>query len=118
MTDINLEEEFIQTNGTRLSTILTGPKSGPPVILLHGFPEFWRGWIRQLPALVEAGFRVIIPDQRGYNLGDKPQGIKNYRVTTGVRSSRGRWLTNILSGCSGEHPQCSPSLGDAALRHT
>lgn len=80
MTDIKLEEEFIQTNGIRLHTMLAGPKSGPPVILLHGFPEFWRCWIKQLPALVEAGFRVIIPDQRGYNLSDKPQGIKNYRV--------------------------------------
>jgi pimeloyl-ACP methyl ester carboxylesterase len=80
VTDINLEEEFIQTNGIRLHTMLAGPKSGPPVILLHGFPEFWRGWIKQLPALIEAGFRVIIPDQRGYNLSDKPQGIKNYRA--------------------------------------
>jgi pimeloyl-ACP methyl ester carboxylesterase len=51
-----------------------------PVVLLHGFPEFWRGWIRQIPALVEAGCRVIVPDQRGYNLSDKPKGVKNYSV--------------------------------------
>lgn len=80
MIDIQLEEEFIETNGIRLHTMLAGPKSGPPVILLHGFPEFWRCWIKQLPALVEAGFRVIISDQRGYNLSDKPEGIKNYRI--------------------------------------
>jgi len=51
------------------------------VVLLHGFPETWRCWIRQLPALVDAGCRVIIPDQRGYNLSDKPKGVKNYRIS-------------------------------------
>jgi pimeloyl-ACP methyl ester carboxylesterase len=82
VTDIKLEEQFIKTNGIQLHTVMAGPKSGPPVILLHGFPEFWRGWVKQLPALVEAGCRVIIPDQRGYNLSDKPKGIKNYGVFT------------------------------------
>jgi pimeloyl-ACP methyl ester carboxylesterase len=49
-------------------------------MLLHGFPEFWYGWRKQIPALVEAGCRVIVPDQRGYNLSDKPKGVKNYSV--------------------------------------
>lgn len=80
MTDIELEEQFITTNGIRLHTIMAGPESGPPVILLHGFPEFWRGWSKQLPALVASGCRVIIPDQRGYNLSDKPHGVKAYRM--------------------------------------
>src|SRR5688572_15289386 len=81
MDDFKLEEKFITTNGIRLHTVMAGPKSGPPIVLLHGFPETWRCWIRQLPALVEAGCRVIIPDQRGYNLSDKPKGIKNYKVS-------------------------------------
>ena len=51
-------------------------------MLLHGFPEFWYGWRKQIPALVEAGCRVILPDQRGYNLSDKPKGVKNYDVYT------------------------------------
>ena len=55
-----------------------GPADGTPVILLHGFPEFWYGWRRQIPALVNAGFRVIVPDQRGYNLSDKPKGVAAY----------------------------------------
>ncbi|MCK6540414.1 MAG: alpha/beta hydrolase [Anaerolineales bacterium] len=80
MTDIKLEEQFIKTNNIRLHTMMAGPKSGPPVILLHGFPEFWRGWVKQLPALVDAGCRVIIPDQRGYNLSDKPRGAKAYNM--------------------------------------
>lgn len=78
MDNIKLEETFIKTNGIRLHTVMAGPQSGPPVVLLHGFPENWRCWIRQVPALVQAGCRVIIPDQRGYNLSDKPKGIKNY----------------------------------------
>jgi pimeloyl-ACP methyl ester carboxylesterase len=49
-------------------------------VLLHGFPEFWYGWRKQIPALAEAGCRVIVPDQRGYNLSDKPKGIRAYRV--------------------------------------
>ena len=81
MDDLKLEETFISTNGIRLHTVMAGPQSGPPVVLLHGFPETWRCWIRQLPALVEAGCRVIIPDQRGYNLSDKPKDIKNYRIS-------------------------------------
>ena len=57
-----------------------GPQTGTPVILLHGFPEFSYGWRKQIPALVAAGFRVIVPDQRGYNLSDKPKGISSYDV--------------------------------------
>ena len=46
------------------------------------FPECWYGWRKQIPALVEAGCRVILPDQRGYNLSDKPKGVKNYGIYT------------------------------------
>ena len=77
---MDFEHSFIQTNGIKLHVVQAGPKSGIPVVLLHGFPEFWYGWRHQIPALVEAGCRVIVPDQRGYNLSDKPQGAKNYRV--------------------------------------
>ena len=53
---------------------------GPLVLLLHGFPQFWYQWRHQIPALVEAGFRVVAPDMRGYNLSDKPPGVREYRV--------------------------------------
>ena len=49
-------------------------------MLLHGFPEFWYGWRHQIDALALAGFRVIIPDQRGYGLSNKPKGVNPYRV--------------------------------------
>jgi epoxide hydrolase 4 len=70
----------LATNGITLHTALSGPPEGRPVILLHGFPEFWYGWRRQIPALAGQGFRVIAPDQRGYNLSDKPKGISAYRL--------------------------------------
>ena len=77
-----MQSQFIETNGVKLHVVTDGPADGTPVILLHGFPEFHYGWRKQVPALVEAGFRVIIPDQRGYNLSDKPRGISAYHVNT------------------------------------
>jgi len=77
---MDLEHSYIETNGIRLHVVQAGPKSGIPVVLLHGFPEFHYGWRKQIPALVEAGCRVIVPDQRGYNLSDKPEGVKSYDV--------------------------------------
>ena len=77
---MELEHSYIETNGIHLHVVQAGPKSGVPVILLHGFPEFWYGFRRQIAALVEAGCRVIVPDQRGYNLSDKPKGVKAYSM--------------------------------------
>jgi pimeloyl-ACP methyl ester carboxylesterase len=74
------ESVFVETNGVTLHTVQAGPEDGPLVVLLHGFPEFWYGWHDQLRPLVEAGFRVVVPDQRGYNLSDKPDGLDAYRM--------------------------------------
>jgi epoxide hydrolase 4 len=57
-----------------------GPEDGPAVILLHGFPEFSYGWRQQMAPLAGAGFRVIAPDQRGYNLSSRPADARTYRV--------------------------------------
>ena len=75
-----MQSQFIQTNNITLHVMTDGPENGTPIVLLHGFPEFHYGWKNQIPALVEAGFRVIVPDQRGYNLSDKPKGISAYDV--------------------------------------
>jgi pimeloyl-ACP methyl ester carboxylesterase len=77
---MSIDFEHISTNTIRLHTALAGPADGEPVILLHGFPDAWFGWEPQIEALAEAGFRVIAPDQRGYNLSDKPQGVTSYRM--------------------------------------
>jgi pimeloyl-ACP methyl ester carboxylesterase len=70
--------ERVSTNGIKLHTAFAGPENGEPVILLHGFPDAWFGWEPQVKSLAEAGFRVIVPDQRGYNLSDKPGGAGAY----------------------------------------
>lgn len=80
MLPIPYTETTLPINGVDLHVIQAGPEDGPLVILLHGFPEFWYGWRRQIPALVEAGYRVWAPDQRGYNRSGKPQGIDAYRL--------------------------------------
>ena len=54
--------------------------NGPPVIFLHGFPEFWYSWRHQIVAVAEAGFRAIAPDLRGYNESDKPPRVADYRL--------------------------------------
>jgi epoxide hydrolase 4 len=65
-------------NGIRLHYVEAG--QGPLVVLLHGFPEFWYGWRFQIPALAAAGFRVVAPDLRGYNLSEKPEEVSAYRI--------------------------------------
>jgi pimeloyl-ACP methyl ester carboxylesterase len=75
-----LEFRVFHINGIALHVVLAGPASGKPLIFLHGFPDFWFGWRRQIDHFVSCGYRVIIPDQRGYNLSDKPAGIANYSI--------------------------------------
>lgn len=60
-------------------TALTGgPEDGPLVVLLHGFPQTSAAWRHQLPALADAGYRVLAPDQRGYSPGARPEGVAAY----------------------------------------
>jgi pimeloyl-ACP methyl ester carboxylesterase len=66
--------------GLDIHTVEAGPADGPLVLLLHGFPEFWYGWRRQIRPLADAGFHVVAPDQRGYNLSGKPPRLRDYRV--------------------------------------
>ena len=79
-TDTAFTSRAIATNGIRLHVVEAGPEDGPLVLLLHGFPEFWYGWHRQIAPLAAAGFRVVVPDQRGYGLSDKPQGVRAYNL--------------------------------------
>jgi pimeloyl-ACP methyl ester carboxylesterase len=64
----------------RLHAIEGGPPDGPLVILLHGFPEMHLAWRHQLQPLVNAGFRVLAPDLRGYGLSDKPVALDAYTL--------------------------------------
>jgi pimeloyl-ACP methyl ester carboxylesterase len=75
-----LQSRYLQTNGITLHAVEAGPSDGPLVTMLHGFPEFWYGWRYQIEALANAGYRVLAPDQRGYNLSDKPKKISAYNL--------------------------------------
>lgn len=70
----------VEAAGVSLRAVAAGPADGPLVILLHGFPETSWGWHRQVAPLAAAGFRVVVPDQRGYAESDKPAGIVAYAI--------------------------------------
>src|SRR5450631_3479938 len=68
----------VDAGGVGIEYEVTG--EGRPVVLLHGFPDSGRLWRHQVPALVEAGFKVIVPDLRGYGRSDKPTEVEAYRM--------------------------------------
>jgi pimeloyl-ACP methyl ester carboxylesterase len=68
----------VDVDGVGIEYDVTG--EGPPVVLLHGFPDSGRLWRHQVPALAEAGFQVIVPDLRGYGRSDKPLEVAAYRM--------------------------------------
>ncbi|GAB3964921.1 hypothetical protein GCM10027615_08660 [Plantactinospora veratri] len=61
---------FVGANGSRFHVVEAG--SGPLVLFLHGFPEFWWAWHEMLPAVADAGYRAVAVDLRGYGASDKP----------------------------------------------
>lgn len=73
---VEITHRFIETNGIRMHIAEAG--SGPLVVLCHGFPESWYSWRHQLPALAEAGYHVVVPDQRGYGRTDAPAEVAAY----------------------------------------
>jgi pimeloyl-ACP methyl ester carboxylesterase len=74
--DIELREGYAEVGDVKLHYVEAG--DGPLIVLLHGFPEFWYGWRLQVAPLVAAGYRVVAPDLRGYNLSSRPDGVAAY----------------------------------------
>jgi len=77
---LEFNQQQISVNGINLNVVCTGKEDAPLIILLHGFPECWLSWKAQIKPLADAGYRVWAPDQRGYNLSDKPAGIDAYQI--------------------------------------
>jgi epoxide hydrolase 4 len=75
---VTFRHERRSINGVTLHCVVAG--SGPLLVLLHGFPEFWYSWRHQIPVLAEH-YMVVAPDLRGYNESDKPRRVKDYRIT-------------------------------------
>lgn len=71
---------IVRANGLDLHIVEAGADGGRPIVLLHGFPEFWWAWRKQIQPLADAGFRVVVPDLRGYNRSDAPQEVAAYRL--------------------------------------
>jgi len=72
---VDFESRMVNVGEVSLHVVFAGPVDGYPVILLHGYPEFWYAWRGPMAVLAKAGFRVIAPDQRGYNYSDKPADV-------------------------------------------
>jgi epoxide hydrolase 4 len=75
---VTVRHRRIRGDGVNLHVAVAG--EGPPVILLHGFPEHWRSWRRQIGPLVRGGLSVWVPDMRGYNLSDRPGARDAYHL--------------------------------------
>jgi pimeloyl-ACP methyl ester carboxylesterase len=75
---IELREGYADVGDVKLHYVEAG--DGPLVVLLHGFPEFWFGWRAQIAPLAAAGYRVVAPDTRGYNLSSRPGDVDAYTV--------------------------------------
>jgi pimeloyl-ACP methyl ester carboxylesterase len=71
--------EYVAANGLRFHCARAGD-GGRLILFLHGFPEFWRGWLKPLEHFGARGWRAVAPDLRGYNLSDKPGAVEAYRA--------------------------------------
>lgn len=87
-----------------------GPSDGPIVVLLHGFPEDRSSWSSVIPALAEAGYRVLAPDLRGYLPGARPRSRRAYaagELVLAVLASvdeTGRQPVHLIGPRSSVHP--------------
>ncbi|WP_145432800.1 alpha/beta fold hydrolase [Lacipirellula limnantheis] len=68
---------FAQSGEVKIHYVTAG--EGPLVVMIHGFPDYWYTWRKQMPELSE-NFQVVAIDQRGYNLSDQPEGVENYTI--------------------------------------
>jgi pimeloyl-ACP methyl ester carboxylesterase len=111
-----MRDGYADLGEVRLHYVEAG--EGPLVVLLHGFPEFWYGWRHQIDGLAGAGFRVVAPDMRGYNLSSKPAGVTAYdvdRLAADVRDlirERG-----AERACVAGHDWGGPPAWSAAMNH-
>ncbi|KAB1187848.1 MULTISPECIES: alpha/beta fold hydrolase [Haloferax] len=77
---VEVTGRMVDVGDTELYVVEAGPEDGELVVLLHGFPECWYAWADYFRPLSEAGYRVAAPDQRGYNLSDRPSGVDSYSI--------------------------------------
>ena len=101
-----------QAGGLRMHVVEAGPPDGDPVLVLHGWPQHWYQWRHQIPALAEAGYRVIVPDLRGFGQSEAPpKGYDKENMATDVLNlmdtmglERVKLLAHDWGGWIGVHP--------------
>jgi pimeloyl-ACP methyl ester carboxylesterase len=123
------EEETMFAGGLRWRVAVAGPEDGPPVLLLHGFPEYWATWVPQITALSGAGFRVFAADLPGYGGTDEPDSYEASEVAhsladlriqlhqDGVHVVGHDWGGMIAHVLASEHPQAVLSLVAVCAPH-
>jgi pimeloyl-ACP methyl ester carboxylesterase len=79
---VSVTERTVPVNGIDRHLAEAGPTSGPPVLLLHGFPDRWKLWRHQVAVLADAGHRVLAPDLRGFDDTTRPAAVEAYKVRT------------------------------------
>lgn len=82
MFDVYSGVRRVRSGDVELAVTEHGPADGPPVLMIHGFPDSARLWRSQIPFLTNAGYRVVAPDIRGYGLSDKPESVDDYSIGT------------------------------------
>lgn len=115
MTDA-INHRTVPTNGIDMHIAEMG--EGPVVILAHGFPECWYSWRHQLPALAEAGYHAVAPDQRGYGGTSRPDAVEDYDIEHLSADLIG--LLDVLAADTAVfvgHDWGAPVVWHTALRH-
>ena len=112
--------------------LATGPDDGELVLLLHGFPQTSWAWRHVMPALADAGYRAVAPDQRGYSPRARPDGVEAYRTAELVGDALGfadhlgadrfhlvghDWGAAIAWQVAGRHPDRLDSLAALSVPH-
>jgi len=72
-----VEHHDADSNGVKIHYVALG--KGPLIVMIHGFPDFWYTWRKQMEVL-SARYRVVAVDQRGYDLSDRPAGVEQYAM--------------------------------------
>lgn len=112
------ERTYREVNGVTLHAVAAGDPDDPLVVFLHGYPEFWYEWREYVEPFVEAGYRVLVPDQRGYNRSEKPAGNRAYRIDelsgdiVGLIGTERRASAHVVG-----HDWGAAVAWDLALRH-